>query len=424
MLIKPDILTCYQQVAFLRNPIGRADGVMLKRRKADSPGAMRVVLVTNYHASRKEPLVELLERIHQAFLDSGLRDPRVHFTLGDAPVPGFASAVSRALKKFPKLEPFHCSHPLLPGSASVPQISNCPGTPAADRELDLFTLFAVAQGVPRSLPFHRVMVHFHHPEFGEALPANGLAPASIPGIIIGDSWWINGRNRSLLSLHTVEAEEQSKTLPPPSPAVATVLAACGKPRETTQLPMPSLDSATTIAQASQADPEIVRRVREVVLDYRGRLAEIVEHARMPHDLPSAAEALRTIPLGTTSGPKKPALVAAFKSMGYGCRGESGAFTLRRKTEANLTVEISLDVGTWSNSLTGFYEIHGIGFMASLSLPPSRNAIGAAQYQIGDGDRWKKIVENLAALVAELDRTFLPAVEAAVGQAPAWYQPQS
>jgi hypothetical protein len=32
--------------------------------------------------------------------------------------------------------------------------------------------------------------------------------------------------------------------------------------------------------------------------------------------------------------------------------------------------------------------------------------------IGDADRWQRIVENLAALVAELDRGFVPRIEAA------------
>lgn len=385
---------------------------------------VRVALLTTYHASKKEPLTELLQRIHQAFLDSGLRDPLVHFSFGDAPVPGFTSAVDRALRKFPKLEEFRCSRALLQGSLDVAQISNCPGTPAAGRELDFFTLFAIAQGVPRSLPFHHVMVHFRHADFGEALPANALAPSSAPGIIITDAWWINGRNRSLLSLHVVEAGHDSKTLPPPPAAIAAILAACGKVRETTQLPLPSLATAASTMQAAQADPETARRVGEIVLDYRSRLPEIVEQARLPHDLPTAREALQATSPGVTSGPKKPALTAAFKPLGYTCRGGSGAFTLRRTSAANLAVEITLDVGTWSNSLTAFYEINGVGFTARVSLPPCRRAIGAGQYQIGDADRWSKIVENLAALVTELDRTFLPAIESATDVTPAWFHPQS
>ncbi len=382
---------------------------------------MRVALFTTYQASRKEPLVELLKRIHQAFVDSGLDCPPVRFSFTDAPVPGFTSVVERALKKYPKLEPFRCTRALLPGSAETAQISNCPGTPAAGRELDLFTLFAIALGVPRSLPFHHVMVHFHHPDFGEALPVHTLAPAQTPGIIIGDSWWVNGRNRSLLSLSVVEAGPDSKNLSFPPGPVAEILAACGKAKETTQLPLPSLGTAATTMQAAQADPDITRRVGEAMIDYRNRLGEIIDQAKLPHDLPSSAEALKTL-VGVLSGPKKPVLASAFKQLGYLCRAESGVYTLTRRSAGNLTIEISLDVGTWSNSLTAFYGIHGVGFTARLPLPPCRNAIGSGQYQIGDAARWQQIVENLAALVKELDRTFLPAIEAAAGPAPAWFDP--
>jgi hypothetical protein len=39
------------------------------------------------------------------------------------------------------------------------------------------------------------------------------------------------------------------------------------------------------------------------------------------------------------------------------------------------------------------------------------------------DQWRQLVENLAVLVAELDRTFVPAVEAAAGPSPEWYRPE-
>lgn len=47
-----------------------------------------------------------------------------------------------------------------------------------------------------------------------------------------------------------------------------------------------------------------------------------------------------------------------------------------------------------------------------------------QYQIGDAEHWQQIVDNLAALVAELGRSFVPAIEAAAGPSPEWYRPES
>jgi hypothetical protein len=49
---------------------------------------------------------------------------------------------------------------------------------------------------------------------------------------------------------------------------------------------------------------------------------------------------------------------------------------------------------------------------------------AGQYPIGGPERWQQIVDNLAALVAELDRSFVPAIEAAAGPSPEWYRPAS
>jgi hypothetical protein len=56
--------------------------------------------------------------------------------------------------------------------------------------------------------------------------------------------------------------------------------------------------------------------------------------------------------------------------------------------------------------------------------PAGERAGPGQYPIGDAARWAQIVENLAALVAELDRTFVPAIEAAAGPSPEWYHPES
>lgn len=385
---------------------------------------MRIALFTTFRADKKEQLAALLKRIHEQFVESGLDEPVVTFTFSDAPVPGFTSSVERALKRFPQLHWFRSSGPLLPKANPVPQISNGPASPAAGRTLDFATLLEVARGVPRSLPFHGVMVHFHSQAFGDLLPMSLPAPAKTPGIIVGDSWWINGRNRSLMALTLVEGDPGAKNLPAPPTSVAKILAACGKVHETVQLPLPGLDTAANAVQAAQPDPGVAQRVTEIMRDYRARLTEIINQAGLPHELPSPMEALKQTSLGMTSGPKKPALDRAFKPLGYACRGQSGAFTLRRRTPGNLTVEISLDVGTWSNSLTGFFEVRGVGFTARLPLPPAQSAIGGIQYQIGDAERWQKIVDNLAALVKEFDRTFVPAVEAASGPAPAWYRPES
>jgi len=81
-----------------------------------------------------------------------------------------------------------------------------------------------------------------------------------------------------------------------------------------------------------------------------------------------------------------------------------------RTPGNLTVEITLDVGTWSKSLTGSLTVHGVGFGATLRLPVSKQALEGMQYRIGDAAHWQKLVDNMAA------------IEAAAGPAPEWFKP--
>jgi hypothetical protein len=145
---------------------------------------------------------------------------------------------------------------------------------------------------------------------------------------------------------------------------------------------------------------------------------LVERIGLPHDLPGPND-VRQMHRGA-SGPLKPTLDVAFKPRGYTCRGGSGTFTLRRRTPSNHVVDVELDVGTWSRSLTAMFSVHGPGFNATLTMPVTLR--GGGQYPIGDTANWERIVANLAAVVDELERTFVTEIEAAVGPAPAWFEP--
>jgi hypothetical protein len=48
---------------------------------------MLLALLTTFAASKKEPLAAMMDRVHQAFLDAGLGEPSIRFTLGDPLVP-------------------------------------------------------------------------------------------------------------------------------------------------------------------------------------------------------------------------------------------------------------------------------------------------------------------------------------------------
>jgi hypothetical protein len=396
---------------------------------------MRVALLTTFAASRKEPLAAMMDRVHAGFVAAGL-EPFIRFNFADGGVVSFSS-VDRVLKRHPELERFVTSASPAP-QLKIPgarRLSNGPLSQGANEAIPYSTLQDIASGVPRAFPFHHLSLHFHSPEFGELI-AFGLMPSMIPGILIGDSWWVNGRQRSLTACRFAEVELGAKKVPDASGALGAVLAACGKARKTVQAPlpeslgpgpMPGVRLPTGALMPSAAKPELLAAVKAVTMKYRDSITEIVSRANLPHDLPGHAE-MSQLAKGLNSGPKKPSLERVFKPMGYSVSGgtgsNSGSFTLRRRTAANSTLELRLETGTWFHALMAIYLVYGVGWKATLIVPPSRNAVAGAQYPIGDAEQWEKIVDNLGAMVAELERSFVPEVEAVAGPSPEWYKPES
>jgi hypothetical protein len=379
---------------------------------------MNVVVQIEFKADRKEPLGELVRRVAAQFEGNALQ-PHIVATFSDGPG-GLrsTSAVERALKKYPHLAGFERNDAPLqsPGIPAMRRLTNGdPSTP-----FPLSDILALADGVPRSLPFHGVSVHFGHEDFGQPGFAPGLAPPT--GIAIGDSWWINGRNRSLSALYSIDGDATSKKLPDPPPGIAAVLAGLGKPKRTAQFvaPAPVLAAAAAGAQSPDAtDPHAFTAIRAILTKYRSGMKALIERIGLPHDLPPVSEALQTS--RGASGPLKPALVEAFTPRGYDCRGGSGTFTLRRRTADHHVVDVELDVGTWSRSVTFMFHVRAPGINATLT-PPVTAREQARQYPIGDTENWTRIVANGAAIVDELERTFLVDVEAVVGPAPQWFEP--
>jgi hypothetical protein len=387
---------------------------------------MHLALLTTFAASRKEPLAEVLERIHAALIAADFGEPHVQFVMAD-PMAGGVSSVARVIKRFPSLERF--AQTVVPspgvGTHETKIISNRTSSGTAEEAVDFAVLLEIARGVPRSFPFHNLGIHFSVPAFSGAAAMPSMPRQLSPGISVTDSWWVNGRMRSVSALTLVEADPAARKLPALPQSIARVLAACGKVKKTIQAPL-AMGPAAQRPSIDTVSPEKAAAIRAVVQDYRTRTSEILDRANLPHDLPPNQEAFA---LGVTSGPKKPGLVRAFTPMGYDCRSESaGSFTLRRRTPGNLTAELHLDVGTWSNNVMAFFRvqglIEGVGFKGSMILPVSRRAVLGGQYPIGGPDRWQQIVDNLAALVAELDRTFVPAIEAISGPSPDWYKPET
>ncbi|HEY2472044.1 MAG TPA: hypothetical protein VGI45_29935 [Terracidiphilus sp.] len=194
---------------------------------------MKVALHTPFAASKKEPLAEMAGRVHKAFLAAGLGEPSIRFTLIDAPVGRGVSAIDRVLKRHPEMQRFITHRPLMPATPDVRMISNSKTGDLCDYSL----LESIAAGVPRSYPFRSVALHFYAPEFGERLIGLPAMGHSLPGVLITDNWWVNGRQRAF-SVYTVyEANAGDKKLPPNPAGIDAVIKACGKAKKSVHVPI-------------------------------------------------------------------------------------------------------------------------------------------------------------------------------------------
>src|SRR5262245_39136199 len=151
---------------------------------------MRVALLTTFAASKKEPLVEVMNRVRQGFVNAALGEPSIRFNFGDALVPGFTSSVDRVLKRYPELQRFLTDADPEPGIPGARRLSNGPLSHGAGEQVGYDTLQAIVTGVPRSFPFHSVMIHFIVDAFGDVGPAPVRTPDMLPGVVLSDSWWV------------------------------------------------------------------------------------------------------------------------------------------------------------------------------------------------------------------------------------------
>jgi hypothetical protein len=166
-------------------------------------------------------------------------------------------------------------------SPGIPPIRRLTNSDASN-PFPIADILSLADGVPRSLPFNTVNVHFRHPDFGTATFPMGLAPQM--GIAISDGWWVNGRMRSLSAFYAVDAVATSKKLPDPPAAIAAVLAGFGKPKRTAQFVAPTPDAG------GLSVPREIALISPIVAKYRSDMQTLIERVGLPHDLPSAADA--------------------------------------------------------------------------------------------------------------------------------------
>ena len=148
-------------------------------------------------------------------------EPTIRFSFSDAPLEGFVSSVDRVLKRYPEMKGFLATNAPMTGFPDVRRLSSAMSGEAAA----FSTIHSIAAGIPRSFPFHNATIHLHAPAFGDLILGASKIGDAIAGVMLTDSWWVNGRNRSLSAVTVMDADAGSKKLPSPPEAVAAVIEA-------------------------------------------------------------------------------------------------------------------------------------------------------------------------------------------------------
>src|SRR6516164_1002040 len=124
---------------------------------------MHIAIFTTFAASKKEPLAEMVERVHGAFVGAGLGEPLIRFILSDhADMPVTAalgikrvSSIERVLKRWPELERFVRSVGPMTGMQATARVLRNQAESGAAEPVDFSIVREIARGVPKSFPFQK-----------------------------------------------------------------------------------------------------------------------------------------------------------------------------------------------------------------------------------------------------------------------------
>lgn len=396
---------------------------------------MKLYRKYTFRIEKRESLGSLFQRVTDVLNQFG-QTSKVYFYFEDQAI-GSVSACDRLIKRFPVFESFAFTH--AEARANPPKIiksiSNFNNSWDISYESQSATAISteilsnVAVGVPRSFPFHYShfifdnvsLLNTSEPDTGDAssqvLQYSSRVPRSYnnSAIVLDSHWWVSRREHHLtviVALPIPTAGEEVVLLPEKT---KSFIQAFGKIAEE------RLEIVYTQQEATERQAVIARLV-SVTTRYNQNIGNIIQTLPLPHSLPSV-EQVGLHGEEFKIGSMKDVLVKYFKSLGY-CyqakRSGHGIYSLTKLTPNNNELEIYLDVGSWSRSVTASFSFNGMSMSGSVGLPVSKNAIDVAQYPILSIEQWRQIVENLVVVVNYLEKTFAVEADEVSGSTPRWY----
>ena len=131
-----------------------------------------VAVQLEFKADRKEPLGDVVRRVAALFASSGL-EPGIDASFSDGPA-GLRSTSAVEARDQEASAPLGTGAQRLAALQALPPIRRLTNT-GSTAPFELADVMALADGVPRSLPFHAVHVGFGHADFGAVFPFRSRA---------------------------------------------------------------------------------------------------------------------------------------------------------------------------------------------------------------------------------------------------------
>lgn len=309
------------------------------------------------------------------------------------------SAAARALKK----------HAVL-AAHEVPDRS--PRTFVAP--LDFPTAQAIANGIPKSLPF--MYSHFIVGPVPELFLRDGDPPAprvdSHPGmrdclgcVVVRSSWWTSRRSLSLEAHVALAPPARDVAKIPPLPeATRRTLDGLGRVHAEVQELYPD-DTESTATR--EAEPAAEALIASFPLD----------RVELPH--PDLADD-RWHAEGEAFGSFKDELRAVLPAYRYQSKlGTRGVWVLGKRTAAHNELLLVVDRGPIGGNARAWFKIRGPLWSHSFTLPVSRTA---QELCVWTPPTLAAVCRNWAAGIAALERDVIPELERLYWPGFAWYAP--
>lgn len=382
---------------------------------------MRVVRRIDYRLPKLSSPRPLLDRVIGALQRNDIVVPPPHIHFEQSPHIG-TSAIERATRRFPELSPLVGTY--RDGNGTERAVISSVGSPST---LSWPTALALADGVPRRFPFNQAAffvapIHWSSQAAPPTLPTGPHVGAvvealySTPSITVNSDWWISKRQYSMRAVVSTPTHLEGPTLPPPPPNVSAALAELGSVRQ--EELVPTLEPAEQ-EQIDRADP----LASKIMAGYDASTDEIASTLPFPHLLPH--------PLNTFSltdyeacGTLKTSLIQAYRVLGYHYESRDsgqGVFILRKRTALHHSLEVHVDVGSYSKHASFLLCLDGPGWRARALVPVNCHAAHSLGYPIVNAGIWRRIVENSVVAVRYLESSFVSEIEALYPAAPAWYR---